>query len=275
LLELPGGGIGAGEANLVSSELGHDGNLRISFQCGAFSNAAAFNRAVGDAVLVVNDIQSDVISSFDRGLTSTEVKQSRDMRIHLESTDDNPAFVESVCEHLIRLVPELATRVETVPSLRYASALERDRYLASDALNWELDQRLNFLQQIADSGQKIDAIDPSNAFRHIKQAQLTAGEKLIEAGAPSGFVYFPLEAGLWVVPLGGYQTLAVRPWRPLGNTGVIRGADRNADIVAQQAVRVLILPKDVYLRHWYRPFTVDELQTRLQIYRHSEGKVEN
>ena len=259
LLELPDGGIGAGEANLAGSELGHDGNLRISFQCGAFSDAVAFNRAVGDAVLVVNDIQADVLSSFDC------VAQSRDMCIHLESTDDNPAFVESVCVHLIRLVPEVAARVEIVPSLRHASALERDRYLASDDLAWNLDQRLNFLQQIADSGQKIDAIDPSNAFRHIKQTQLIAGEKLIEAGAPSGFVYFPLEAGLWVVPLGGYQTLAVQPWRPLGNTGVIRGADRNADIVAQQAVRVLILPKDVYLRHWYRPFTVDELQTRLRI----------
>jgi hypothetical protein len=265
LLELPGGGIGAGEANLASSELGHDGNLRISFQRGAFADTAAFNRAIADAVLVVNDIQADVISSFERGLTPGEVQQSRDIRIHLENTDDNPAFVEAVCEHLIHLAPEIAARVEIVPSLRYASALERDRYLASDDLNWDLDQRLNFLQQIADSGQKIDAIDPINAFRHIKQARLTSGEKLIEANAPSGFVYFPLEAGLWVMPLGGYQTIAVQPWRPLGNTGVIRGADRNADIAAQQAVRVLILPKDVYLRHWYRPFTVDELQTRLRV----------
>jgi len=267
LLELPDGGIGAGEANLAGSELGRDGNLRISFHRGAFADAVAFNRAINDAVLVVNDIQADVIHSFDRSdqsLSSDNLKQSKDMGIHLESTDDNPAFVELVCEHLIRCVPEIAARVEIVPSLRNASALERDRYLVSDNLTWDLDQRLRFLQQIADFGQKIDAIDPINAFRHIKHTQLNAEQKLIEANTPSGFVYFPLEEGLWVAPLGGYQTIAVQPWRPLGNTGVIRGADRNADIVAQQAVHVLILPKDIYLRFWYRPFSVDELQIRLR-----------
>lgn len=276
LLELLDGGIGAGEANLASSELGHDGNLRISFQRGAFSDDTALNRAAKDAAHVVNDIQTDVINSFERGLSSNEAsvpargqiraasRNAHDMRIHLESTDDNPAFVESVCQQLIRLAPEVAARVEIVPSLRYASALERDRYLASDDLNWELDQHVHFLQQIAHFGQKIDTIDPVNAFRYIKYTCLNTGERLIAAGAPSGFVYFPLEAGLWLVPLGGYQPIAVPPWRPLGNTGVIRGADRNADIVAQQTVQVLILPKDVYMRHWYRPFTVDELHMRLR-----------
>ena len=122
--------------------------------------------------------------------------------------------------HLTGLAPAMAARVEIVPSLRQASALERNRYLASPSLNWDLNQRLRFLEQIADSGRMIDAID---ALRHIKQAQLSAGEMLIEANAPSGFVCFPLEAGLWVVPLGGYEPIAVQPWRPLVNTGLFAG----------------------------------------------------
>lgn len=257
LLELQGGGIGAGEANLSSSELRRYGHLRISFQRGSFATAFAFEHAVKDAVHVVHDIQADVINSFAQN-SATPM-----MRIQLESTDDNPAFVEAVCQQLKQRAPDVAPRVEIVPSLRHASVLERDRYLVYDDLDWHEDRRMQFLQHIAQAGQKIENIDLVDAFHHTKLAQLQPGDVLIAAGTPSGFVYFPLDEGLWVKPLGGYQPIAVLPWRPLGNTGVIRGADRNADVIAQQVVQVLILPKDVYLRHWYRPFTIDELRARL------------
>ncbi len=261
LLELAEGGIGAGEANIASSELGRDGHLRISFQRGSFANPAAFEQAVKDAAYVVHDIQSDVISSFIRAADSGNTG----MRIQLESTDDNPAFVEAVVQQLnsMSLKAAPATHVEIVPSLRQASDLERARYLACPDLDWSPEQRHHFLRQIAQAGQKIEGIDPTLAFKHIKLAELQPNDVLIVAAAPSGFVYFPLGEGLWVRPLGGYSPIAVHAWRPLGNTGVIRGADRNADIVAHERVQVLILPKDVYLRHWYRPFTVTELKARM------------
>jgi len=41
----------------------------------------------------------------------------------------------------------------------------------------------------------------------------------------------------------------------LGITGVIRGDVRNATIVAEDDADVLIIPKDVYLRHWHRNYT--------------------
>jgi hypothetical protein len=47
---------------------------------------------------------------------------------------------------------------------------------------------------------------------------------------------------------------------PVGNTGVIRGAVRNADIVAERAVELLMIPQEVYLKYWHHPYTADELR---------------
>lgn len=267
LLELPNGGIGAGEANLASSELASDGHLRLSFHRGSFATAAAFEQAVADAALVVADIQGDVIASFSRPDKPDPAiaQRARAMRIQLEGTDDNPEFVHAMQQHLTQAQPAIGERVEIVPSLRHTSALERDRYLAAQPIHWTAEQRAQFLDHLARNGHKIDDIDPQTAFEHVKAAALNEGELLVTAGTPAGFVYVALDHGLWVLPLGGYDPVAVPPWQMVGNTGVIRGAERNADIVARGGVQVIILPKDVYLRHWYRPFSVAELRQRLQV----------
>ena len=62
-----------------------------------------------------------------------------------------------------------------------------------------------------------------------------------------------------VHPLGGYEPRLTPAWIPLGNSGVIRGAVRNADVFAQKEVRLLCIPKDVYLKHWYKPYTGKDL----------------
>ena len=41
---------------------------------------------------------------------------------------------------------------------------------------------------------------------------------------------------------------------------MIRGDVRNADIVAEQRVSLLIIPKEVYLRYWYVPYSPLELK---------------
>ena len=65
LLEVPDP-IAAGEANLASSQLDADGDLRISFHHGAFRGAATMLKAANSAALVVSDIQADAIGSFAR-----------------------------------------------------------------------------------------------------------------------------------------------------------------------------------------------------------------
>jgi len=68
-----------------------------------------------------------------------------------------------------------------------------------------------------------------------------------------------LSDGLVIHPLGGYETRTATAWVPIGNSGVIRGAMRNADVFAEKEIRLLCLPKDVYMKYWYHPFTAKAL----------------
>ena len=71
----------------------------------------------------------------------------------------------------------------------------------------------------------------------------------------SELILNPDGSGLRGRPSGGYDYFRVYPWEPLGVTGVIRGDFRNSTVVAEAEVDVLILPKDVYLRHWHRNYS--------------------
>ena len=137
------------------------------------------------------------------------------------------------------------------------------------ALDWNLEQRRSLLRNMAQTGQQVDHIDPARAFQEVKQIDLMAGEVLIEAGAPSGFVYIPLGPGLIGAPLGGYQPFAIPPWALLGATGVVSGAPRNATVAAQQPLRVLMIPKTIFLHEWHRAYTLEEFRRQLAQWRPS------
>ena len=89
------------------------------------------------------------------------------------------------------------------------------------------------------------------AFREVRQIALCAGEKLIEAGAPSRFVYVPLGEGLRGLPLGGYPGFTIAAGVLVGATGVIRGAARNSSVTADRDLELLAIPKGVFLDHWH------------------------
>jgi len=263
--------LSAGEANFAGSELGRDGNLRLTFHRGAFASEVALGQAVASTAAVIQDIRADVVQSFRRpdgkavaGLKTAGLKAAGAIETLLESTDDYPGFVDAVCEAQRRLDPASAGTIQIVPSLQNIPEAERLRYLAVSETGWDLIQRQAALDRLAQSGHKTEAINPEQAFHHVRLAELSAGETLVEAGAPAGIVYVPLGDGLKIVPLGGYAAFSVRAWMPLGNTGVIRGALRNASVVAEQAVAVLMIPKDVYLRHWHHTYTEVELRQRLE-----------
>ncbi|NJN84717.1 MAG: cyclic nucleotide-binding domain-containing protein [Caldilineaceae bacterium] len=259
--------INAGEANVASSELTHEGDLHISFHRGAYATAAAQTYAAQCAAIVINDIQSDVISSFqgvsaeDPSLAASKTAQA--MKILIEGVDDNPTFADLVVMELERVNPHLCGRCRSMPSLQNLSDQERVRYLNGTEPAWSLAQKEEVLAQIAATGHKVSAIDLAQAFAHVKLSEVAAGEVLIEAGSPAGFVYIPLAAGLRGWPLGGYQPFAVQPWAPLGNTGVIRGALRNATIVAEEAVQLLMIPRQVYLNAWHATYDKSEFSARL------------
>jgi hypothetical protein len=66
----------------------------------------------------------------------------------------------------------------------------------------------------------------------------------------SAFVIIPLDPGLKIIPTSDHASFIVQPWMSLGVTGVIREAARNATVKAEQAVRLLMIPNSIYLKHW-------------------------
>jgi hypothetical protein len=260
LLELPDP-FSAGESNIASSELTVEGDLRISFHRGAYASEEALQRSIFSTAFTMNDFLGDIVDSFWRRSTSSSLKTSGDIQILLESTDDNPHFVELVLERLRQFKPELGDRIQIVPSLQNVSDLERDRYLEAKELDWDLEKRRGILERVRYSGQQIINFDFTEGFKHVKEINLQAGEMLIQAGAPSAFVYIPQGDGLKIVPLGGYESFSVAAWMPLGNTGVIRGNVRNADVKAEKNISLFVIPKEIYLRHWYVPFTLEEFKS--------------
>ena len=249
-----------GEANLAGSELDTDGNLRFSFHHGAFTNANAVPFAAHCAALIVDDIQSDVIQSFQRPPEAIgSLKAAHTMKILLENVDDNLSFAEMLRTELIQLKPDLTGQIRIVPSLQHVAELERARYLAAADLDWSIDQRQELLMKVGETGHKTAPIDPEICFQHVRLCTLRAHETLLEAGAPAGFVYIPLTGGLNIIPLGGYETVKAQAWMPLGVTSVIRGAARNASIVAEQDVQLLMIPHEVYLKYWHFTYNLKEL----------------
>nr|HMQ55471.1 cyclic nucleotide-binding domain-containing protein [Anaerolineae bacterium] len=256
-------------ANIASSELGLNGNLRISFHRGQFARSDATWRAAYASALMVNDIQSDVIDSFCRSeagaFTPATPKSASDMQILLEETHDNFEFAGLVLKALSQLNPDIVKQVQIVPGLNNVGAQERNFYLSSPEISWSLEERRQILTRIGKSGHKTDAVDLEQGFKYVKLVELYAGDVLIEAGLPADFVYIPLSQGLRVYPLGGYSPFDVHPWMPLGSTAVIRGAPRNATVVAVQSVRLLMIPKEVYLRYWHQTYSRPEFVKRLQL----------
>lgn len=258
-----------------------DGDLRVSFHRGAFGSEAAQRFAVQSASFIVNDMQADVIDSFYGASSATDSatdsvtdpatdsgenpqKTAQEMRVLLEGVDDDPEFARLVAEELERVNPGLHGRVQPVPSLQNMSDHERTLYLNAQDLDWDLAERRRTLERIAESGHKIGDMDPEKAFEGVREIEIEAGDALIQAGSPPGFVYIAQSDGLSGVPLGGYRPFPVYPWTPLGSTGVIRGAARNASISADKSLRLLMIPKEVYLKHWHFTYNKEEFRQKVR-----------
>ncbi|MDX2164257.1 MAG: hypothetical protein SFW07_02435 [Gammaproteobacteria bacterium] len=260
----------AGEANLSGTEFTHAGDLRISFYRGSFDGDKILDKAIFNAAIAINEVQTDMIGSFSRppagqdNATGDYTKRWKPAYIFLENTDDNDVFAERVKDQLIILNPKLKEIVRVVPSLQNTSEAERNRYLMADELNWDLKTQKEMLERISQSGHKISAMLPQKAFNHVKCSMLKAGEMLIQAGTLGSFVYVPLAEGLVGYPLGGYEPFHAHAFIPLGNVGVIRGDIRNATIVAENASKVLMIPKEIYLDFWHYTYSEDEFAQMLK-----------
>ncbi len=263
--------VSAGEANIAASALMREGDLRVAFHRGSFSDPGAVVRAAGCVGAVLDDIYKDVVLSFERSSHDwrsdplpAPIRTPNEMNILLENTDDNPDFVPQVIQCLAAINPDAAAQCRAVPSLHNSTPAETQRYLNGRQVDWDAAHRQALLEKVGATGQNIARIDIQRAFEHVREVTLEAGEVLIEAGTPSGFVYLPLGEGLQITPLGGYESISMQGWFPVGITGVIRGATRNAKVVARHRLSMLIIPKEVYLQFWYWPYTFEEVRQLLR-----------
>lgn len=252
--------ISAGEANITGCDLDRAGHLRVTFDRGAFSSPQAVEWAAYSAAVVINDIQADVIGSFVRPANAADWVpfELREMQILVEGVDDNPNFAAAVCANLRQLNPTIADRCRPVAALQPADLVEIDRYLAGIEPAWSMQEQQAILNQVAKSGQKVDHLEPTQAFREVKLITVHAGEVLIAENSPGSFVYIPMSVGLKLFPLGGYQATPIQAWMQIGNTAAIKGSVRNARVVAEQTTELMMIPKQIYLQFWYNPYTTDE-----------------
>ncbi|MEL7121849.1 MAG: hypothetical protein AAFO07_20545 [Bacteroidota bacterium] len=261
--------INAGEANIASSEFDAEGNLRISFHRGNFRSEPVTRKAIYNVAFAINDIQADSVQSFNRNLMldkglfdEAPIQPFEKIQIKLEAVDDHPEFDELVAVELKRLNPDIADRVVTLVSLQGADLQEVDRYLSARPILEVYGDRIDdLMESISKSGlPKEDILNNPLAFNEVKIISLQAGEVLIKEGTHSGFVYIPLEEGLKVNPMGGYESKAAPAYVPIGNTGVIRGSIRNATVSARQKVDCIVIPKQIYLKCWYFPISSQNIE---------------
>ena len=258
---------GGGEANIRVAAVTPHGHLRFAFHRGGFSGGdEAVRRAAASVANAIVDIQSDVLPSFEGRPAARLPQPARrpgEMRIQLEQPGDSATFADEVAAVLAVLEPGLDARIEVVANLEDAAPEERSRYLVAQPIDGASRLAAEILERLDAHGAGTAGLDPSMAFREVARATIEARETLVAAGSPPSFVYVPMGPGLVVLPAGGYAPSSLSPWVPVATTGVIRGAERNSEVVAVQAVDVVIIPGERYATDWLRPLGPAQLRSLL------------
>ena len=259
----------SGEANVRVAAVTENGHLRIAFHRGGFTDAGASERAAYATAVVVGDIQADVLPTFSAARHAADlphpINRATDMLVQLERPADRPAFADEVAAHLLAMHPDLEGRVAVVADVEGAAPIERERYHRALSVASGSARADEIIEGLGAHGLRVGAVDAVAAFEDVRIVQLDAGEVLAAAGSPSAFVYAATGPGLVVRPLGGYATQPVGAWMLVGVTGVIRRAGRNSDVVAEQAVDVVLIPGELYTREWFRPYEPHEIAGLLRV----------
>lgn len=258
----------AGEANLRMAAVAPDGHLRIAFHRGGYLGPDATRYAAESTAHVVGDILDDVLGSFSRRSVPDDLEAPTlsidEVRIQFERPADNPSFAEDVGSLVAAANPRLAARIMAVAGLEGVPPHERERYHRGIPVDPGSDEARDVLEQLAGHGTKVEGIDVDAAFADVRRVRFHAGEVVAPIGSLPAFVYVAKGPGLRVQPGGGYPAAAVSAWVPVGTTGVIRRAERNAEVTVDQDVDVLMIPGECYVRAWFRPYTADELAAALR-----------
>lgn len=256
------------EANIRTAEITAAGRLHIAFHRGDFSDAdvvACHARQLADTIV---DIERDALQSFVRpfaGLAEPGL-------VEIVRPDDNPAFADLVLQRLAVANPSLVGRVILLDGSEHNPAHNPPYHPPPDLVDWsvrgepvvpEADIVGPIMNHLRAHGLH-PSVDPERAFIGVRMATIRAGEQIMAAGTAASAVLIAMNSGIVVHPVGGYPPDRLVPWTVLGGTGAVRGAERNADVFVEETVDVLIVPIDVYLAHWFRPYDLAELRSAAQ-----------
>ena len=252
--------IAAGEANLRAAMVTADGHLRLALHRGTFDDERARTRAVCATSDVIGDIALDVLPTFDDVAVGDLSAPDRvdPMRVLVERPSDDPSFADDVVGRLVQHWPELTGRVDAVAGVDGADSIERRRYHAATPVAANSELAAAILIGAAERGANVGDLDRSRAFTDVRVARVTAHEIVIADGSPPVFVYLPGDDGLFVHPVGGYSPEPVPAWFPLGVTGAVRRAERNATVIAHADLMVVMVPSEVYTAEWFKPLTAED-----------------
>jgi hypothetical protein len=256
--------ISAAEANLRATAMTADGHLCVEFYRGAFAQAGVRERLLVVTADVIADIEADALASFSHPAATTMAQR----RIRLTAPADDHRFADELAALIAARHPRLAGRLQVVAPDADPDS-ESTPISPAPAAAWEATTATpaplpaQLFAQMAAHGLHVAAIDRTAALAGTRCATVPAGTVLLQPGSLGTFVVVPLGPGLALQPTGGYPPQPLHPWIPLGVTGVVRGGERNAAVVAESAVDVLLIDGHHYLAAWFRPYDLSGLRARL------------
>lgn len=244
--------ITTGETNIRYAEIVPNGSLRISFHRTTFRSEEVAAEVARHCAGVVLDIAADVLPSFAErrpcaGLDEPCVGPGA-QRIELVATDRSSSFVATVRDLVVRARPTWEPVIDVLDHDPEPVAEDRDWAGEGTPVPSDWAHAKDLRDRLAPQG--MDASDLAG----VRLVHVPAGAEVVRAGTRGEWVLVPTGPGLEVRPLGGYRPSPLPAFVPLGVTGVVRGGERNASIVASTDVTVLAVPGEVFVDRWFRPY---------------------
>ena len=247
------------EGNLRVVDLTPDGSLRFAFHRGTFSEDGATDRVVRATTETIVDVEADALGSFPR----RDGARRSDRLVQIVPPPDDAGFAALVIEALQREHPHLAGRVVSVSEPLPVAAVEvADWQRRASRVAADDPEVGGWFERFSRHGLNVDAVDRRAAMEDVLRVRLRPGERVLTPGTAASVVVIPLGPGIRVEPIGGYRPQDAHPWLPIGSTGVVRAAERNAAVIADAGVDLLAIPAERYLSDWFKPFTPDEIRAR-------------
>lgn len=269
----------SGESNIFSSAFDNDSvNYRVVLNHGAYPNADAYNRSVKNTGIAVKDIAGDALIFGDNQklIIEAPVVLKKDARgTWVNDPQVGLDFATAVAESVRSAHP--GKKIDVVESsdeaiaraINIKNGIRREQLIYNQAIGgptfWEkaiATQGLLARQGLANS-KSIE-----EALRSAKVLTLKKGDKLLSQGSGGDFVYIALDNGFRIKPKEYSHTIpsfATKPGMIVGDAGVLRGGERNADVyVARDTAQVLMIPSKVYKEHLLEAHSPAKVAAELQ-----------